>query len=595
MKKYIKSTLLAIATLGLVFSTNSCSLDVTPTETISAETYWQTDRDAWYFLNSIYRSSTPGFGGYKDAFTADVYVQYPWESPGMDYIKDGLHAGNSAASWGFGGIRKVNVFLANVDNCSMNDDLRERMKAEARFFRALEYLSKTLLHGKVPIITEVLAYDAELVPRDEVEKVRAFILDELKAAAEILPESYNGKEFYEKGRVTKYAAISYRARAALYFGDYQLAETLAKQVIDSKAHDLFTISSLNEGQLMEAEEMDMFINFEGLNIDKDQFMKGMFSYESIWHEEYSNNDNPEYIFSRQYSDINEYRDWTRYTAIRPNQMGGWSSVSPTQLLIDAYWTVEGKDHKAPSIEERKTMYEKIKADLDAYIAANKEQKKSFVDFCKEKIANGSLKDYAYLNEFKNRDSRLYASILFPFKGWHETDMGKGFYYEWVKGGNNESMTGFNFRKTVSLYDDANNTHSSSSDYPAFRFAEILLIYAEARTQNVGFDAEVQKQLNRLRARCGMPNVPTGLDKKAGLDLIRNERRIELAVEGARLDDISRYEDSYWEGIFNNVTLNKPDGEVYATMKWSSRMRLRPIPQEAIDKNPLLENDQNPGY
>lgn len=39
----------------------------------------------------------------------------------------------------------------------------------------------------------------------------------------------------------------------------------------------------------------------------------------------------------------------------------------------------------------------------------------------------------------------------------------------------------------------------------------------------------------------------------------------------------------------------PDGEKIITMKWSSRMHLRPIPQTAIDLNPLLRNDQNPGY
>ena len=46
---------------------------------------------------------------------------------------------------------------------------------------------------------------------------------------------------------------------------------------------------------------------------------------------------------------------------------------------------------------------------------------------------------------------------------------------------------------------------------------------------------------------------------------------------------------------NNVPITMPDGEKVLTMKWDSRMSLRPIPQTAIDLNPLLATDQNPGY
>lgn len=102
-------------------------------------------------------------------------------------------------------------------------------------------------------------------------------------------------------------------------------------------------------------------------------------------------------------------------------------------------------------------------------------------------------------------------------------------------------------------------------------------------------------LNDLRDRCGMPDVPATLTKDEALNLIRRERRVELAGEGFRGDDMTRYEDSYWESEMNNVPISMPDGETVITMKWSSRMRLKPIPQTAITLNPLLENDQNPGY
>ena len=320
----------------------------------------------------------------------------------------------------------------------------------------------------------------------------------------------------------------------------------------------------------------------------------MFSYESLWHTENGNPDNPEYVMTRQYTASSwDYQDMTRYTSIRPNQLGGWSSVTPTQNLVDAYWTVDGKTPSSPSIETRMNAYKVIKGDLDEYKAPAGEAK--FISFASGLINSGKLKDYEYMQEFRNRDSRLYASILFPFKGWYETNYGTNFIYEWIKNGNNESKTGFNFRKMSPLENDANNDGQATGDYPCIRYAEVLLIFAEAHTQTTGFDGQTQAALNQLRDRCGMPNVPTSLGKEDGLALIKNERRIELAGEGLRSDDLSRYGDAYWSAQMNNVPISTPDGEKVITMKWDSRMSLRPIPQTAIDLNPLLATDQNPGY
>ena len=60
----------------------------------------------------------------------------------------------------------------------------------------------------------------------------------------------------------------------------------------------------------------------------------------------------------------------------------------------------------------------------------------------------------------------------------------------------------------------------------------MLIYAEAHTHTAGFDSQTQAALNELRDRCGMPDVPTSLSKEEGLELIANERRIELAQKGS---------------------------------------------------------------
>ena len=558
-------------------SVSSCDLEVEPPANIAAETYWTSEKDAWYNLNSIYSAAIPGIGIYGDAYSDDVYCQYAHESNAKIFQQDGFSPLYDEG-WNFETIRKENLFLQKVGNCEMDESLRERFKAEVRAMRAWTYLGMTMTFGKVPLITEVLDYNSPNIPRDEVSVIRDFIMKELTEAAAILPEKYAGGYPNEKGRITKYACLSLKARAALYFGDYALAESTAKEVMDKGGFSLFKISSLSDAQKKEAEEMSLYIDFAAL-----------------WHTENANPDNPEYIMTRQYAASSwDYQDMTRYTSMRPNQLGGWSSVTPTQNLVDAYWGVDG--HSVPQLptpEERAKAYNQIKADLDAYQKPEGEAK--FIAFCQEKIKNGTLKDYKYIQEFRNRDSRMYVSILMPFKSWYESNYGDKFVYEWIKNGNNESKTGFNFRKMLSLENDANGDGQATGDYPCIRYAEILLIYAEAHTQTTGYDAATEAALNQLRDRCGMPDVPSGLSKEEGLKLIQNERRIELAGEGFRGDDMTRYSDDYWKEHMNNVPIMTPDGDTELTMKWSSRMRLKPIPQTAIDLNPLLAGDQNPGY
>ena len=83
-------------------------------------------------------------------------------------------------------------------------------------------------------------------------------------------------------------------------------------------------------------------------------------------------------------------------------------MTPTQNLVDAYWTVDGKTPSIPSIEKRMNAYKVIKGDLDEYKAPAGEAK--FISFASGLINSGKLKDYEYMQEFRNRDSRLYASI-----------------------------------------------------------------------------------------------------------------------------------------------------------------------------------------
>lgn len=604
MKIDIKYTTLALLLGSTSFT--SCDLEVIPPSDISTESFWKTEKDAWNGLNALY-GQLPGMDIWDEMYTDNAHSHKPWEGPFELVQTDGITAGNEFG-YDYSVVRIANNFILSVEQCAMNEELKNRMKAEARFFRAWQYLELTNKFGKAYIFTDVPEYNAPLAKRNPVEEVRKFILDELDEIAKILPDSYDGSYLNEKSRITRAAALSLRARAALYFGNYAEAEISAKKVIEEGHHSLFRVESLNEAQLKEAEEMEKYIDFEELGIDKDKFVTGIFSYETLWHSQNANPGNPEYILTREYMADDNNCDWTRYTYIRPSQMGsGYSSFEPMQDAVDAYWTATGdRLPDLPSEEERRKNFADMWVTYFSKPTGETYKSISALEF-RKKVPTLDLKKIPYMQEFRNRDSRLYASILFPLKGWQETDFSGDFYYMWdpFKAGNdgNESWTGFSYRKLVSL--TPYQGWQSVEDYPVIRYAEVLLTYAEAHTQNKGYDKEVWDVLNDLRDRCGMPDVPTNLSKDEAIEFIRNERRIELLAEGHRYEDMRRYGTAYCNKVMTGES-TAPCGSydsaskswskyVVINKKWGNRLMLMPIPTSAMDVNPDLKNDQNPGY
>lgn len=587
MKRNVRNLLIGLCLTG---GLAGCDLDVIPPANIAAESFWKDDKDAWYALNACY-SGMDAVDIWDEMCTDNAHSHKPWEGNYELVQQNGINASAGYGSYYFGMVRTVNNFLVNVENCNMDATLRERMKAEARFFRAMSYLDLTTKFGKVPIVTTVMDYDAPNVPRDEVEQVRAFILQELQEISEILPESYDGSSMNEVGRITRYGALALRARAALYFGNYAEAEKSAAAVMNSGKYSLFKISSLNDAQNKEAAEMDAYMDYEAKGLNREKFLLGMFSYESLWFEENASPANPEFVVTREYMADANNNDWCRYTYFIPKSLSvkdGYCSYEPMQDLIDAYWDADGKTLRNDiTMEQRKANFEAMWKDFEE---VRNDQAAYFA-----KVKSTDLMQYPYMEEFRNRDSRLYASMLFPFKGWHETAKGE-FYLMFdptkINQDGNETWTGYCFRKMVALepYDEYN----SPADYPVIRYAEVLLTFAEAHLQNSGWDAQVTGALNLLRDRCGMPDVPASLSKEEGINFIRNERRIELAAEGHRFDDIRRYGSDYCKQVMNGPSY-APNGYQVINKVWDDRLLLMPIPQSSIDLNPLLKDDQNPGY
>ncbi|NKI28400.1 RagB/SusD family nutrient uptake outer membrane protein [Arenibacter sp. 6A1] len=143
--------------------------------------------------------------------------------------------GDATALWqsNYQGIALANTVIEYVPNVPMNDqNLKERLIAEAKFLRAFYYFELVRVYGEVPILTEVISNTDELIgiTRNSVEEVYALIEQDLIEALSILPSEYDAEE---KGRATKWSATALLAKVHLTQGEWLEANTRAEEVIAS--------------------------------------------------------------------------------------------------------------------------------------------------------------------------------------------------------------------------------------------------------------------------------------------------------------------------------------------------------------------------
>jgi hypothetical protein len=543
-----------IGAFVMLLSIASCKKDFLnrpPQDQLSDATFWKTENDLFAALNDTYSSTLPGEGGtiYDDAKTDNAYGQYPWESTAT-VISAGDITSTNDAGWSFGAIRSANLLLENADKVQMDAGRKERYKAEARFLRAFSYLDLLNKFGDVPLVTKTLQFaevDLKRTPKAEVYK---FIIDELTAVAQILPQTYSGGKYNDKGRVTKGAAIALKARAALYNADWKVATDAAKEVM-ALGYSLFKVSAETGDDL--GDDYSKWATFSNAAEEK-KFRLGIRSYEQIFWAK--NKQNTEVILDRQY--IQQKDANTLNTFLPSANLGGWSSVTPTQELVNDYLNYKTGE-AVPAVDPA------VRATL---------------------LKNN---DPAFANEYKNRDPRFYATVQFVGSPWNNIE--KEYEFAWNGGGNNNSSTGYNFRKMVDpeIYKAQLDNYSNVI---LIRYAEILLTYAEAQNELTGPDASVYQALNDIRDRAGMPAVDAVKygDKTSLRELIRRERRIELALEGQRYMDIRRWK------IAPQVMKNITDIRNTLAQKrvWTDKLYLMPVPQSQMDLSSNILT-QNTGY
>ncbi len=194
--------------------------------------------------------------------------------------------------------------------------------------------------------------------------------------------------------------------------------------------------------------------------------------------------------------------------------------------------------------------------------------------------------YNSATPYLNRDPRLDLTVKLPGEIWKNSSN-----VAWT--GSYNSFTGFLVEKYVDLSRAPFTTATATStdqDYIHLRYADILLMFAEAKNELTGPDASVYNAINQVRGRTGigMPNVDQlKYDTKEKVrDYIRHERRVEFAFEGQRYNDLKRWNIAHTKLPTLKTPANIP-------LVFETKNYVLPFQQSELDNNPKLV--QNPGY
>ncbi len=215
--------------------------------------------------------------------------------------------------------------------------------------------------------------------------------------------------------------------------------------------------------------------------------------------------------------------------------------------------------------------------------------------------SGTKEDYDTtdpdLARWQNKDPRFYATIMAPGMEWN----GKVYDYS-ADDKKLAAKSTCHLRKFFTPW-DTDNEYDGSLDYYVIRYAEVLISLAEAMNEQGGYSpSDITRYVNELRARVGMPSVEDAevakmgktLDQETLREIIRHERRIELAFEDLRFADLYRWKDmetgkTEWEVSQERLTA----WEVGKVSLYQRNFRgpqdtVWPIPQTEIDTNDQLE-------
>lgn len=501
----MKKTIIYLAAAVLSLSACDGLLTLDPESQLSGSAYFKTEEDLQLFTNTFYNNLLP-----KTPYEteSDVFVS---RNP-SSLIRGGTDrtVPTTGGGWTWTNLRKMNTLLANAGKCD-DEKAVTTYTALTRFWRAYFYFDKVSKFGDVPWIDhEIGSSDDDLyAPRDTRETVMQHMIEDIDAAIAGLPEKYAAPE--TAYRVNKYTAMFLKAQFCLFEGTFRKYHSSPAPFSDSyKAADGSTHDA--DWYLTQAAEAaDMLISSGKYKL----YSTGnpTMDYVNLFSADDANTD--EIILAVNYDRALKIKhDCGR---LLTNQTA--SRLGMTKKMVDMYLMKDGS---------------------------------RFTD-------RPGWNIMPFAEEVADRDPRLAQTIRTPGYSWGTANCGPEFKY---------SQTGYQSIKYVPAYDTKPySTDNCFNDMPVFRYAEALLIYAEAKAENGTLtQADLDKSVNLLRARVGMPALDmnaanskpdpylcsseTGYPNVDGANKgvileIRRERAVELFQEGSgRYFDLIRWKAGY---------------------------------------------------
>jgi starch-binding outer membrane protein, SusD/RagB family len=500
----IKNIWISLITLLLV----ACEGDYLdrPLETsITEEAYWKNTQDLETFVNQFY-VLLPGYGSYDmGQYYADINSDdlipsnYNTKLSGFDITP------TTGSRLNYVNIRSVNYFLEKGEALVVSETqvaVKEALLGEGFFFRAFFYYGFLTAYGGVPWIDKVLKTDSpELYSARDGRSVTVdHILADLDKAIRYLKPAGNATPF----RINKEIALAFKSRVGLYEGTWEKYHNgTAFGETNGNSQKYLETAAQSAKSIMDGEYGKAYTIYSTGNPDKDYF--NLFNQNDL-------KNNNEIIFWRKY-------DVGLKVAHNSQRYLGISTPGVSKSIVDSYLCINGNP-----ISNSNGLY---------------------------------LGDNLPYDVFANRDPRLKQLVF--VKGDPRTVENGIIIKTFDKGtidlsGDAYCPTGYNLKKGSS---PENSNKVQTTDFTSitaailFRYAEILLNYAEAKAElGTLTQADVDLTINKIRDRVGMPHLNLSniiSDPKWAfptlspvINEVRRERRNELACEGFRFNDLMRW-------------------------------------------------------
>lgn len=518
------------------------------------------------FLNSLYSKLPGGYnrvgGDLLDAASDDAISGLVGTSAVLQ-LATGAYTSYTAipdeSPWNnaYAAIRSASIFVSNIDVSPVKEKLpngrsiRYAWKGEARFIRALFYFELLKRYGGIPLMGDsvrALGDDVQ-VPRSSFGECVNYIVNECEAIKDSLRPNPVAAPELNSHRVTRGAAQALKARVLLYaasplFNGQNIAANNLLTGYAAFDKERWKLAADAARELITEQKFSLLPNFKNVFITQH---------------------NSEVLFFRQggnNTDIENTNGPVGFAIVARGR------TNPTQELVNAFPMNTGLPVADP--------------------------------------ASG----YNSNDPYAKRDPRLAMSILYNGARWLNTEL------QTFEGGQHRpggaepgTKTSYYMRKFMGNFENAAQYANTSHDWIILRYTEVLLNFAEAENEYNGATSEVYQVLKDLRARAG---IIAGADGMYGLkenmtaeqmrEVIRNERRIELAFEEHRFWDIRRWkiaQQVYGNSLHGMSIIKEGPAfsynvvEVFKPVFIAPKMYLYPIPYDEVVKNDNMR--QNPGW